>query len=89
MFSNDKAPDEILRENFANIGRNPSAFSSISYIGTRTQSQPTDFSELLKTVQRQLKNSSVRSPRNASIIFEALVVRFAYELLNNLFSRHF
>jgi len=69
----DKTPDEILRENFANIGRNPSAFSSISYVGTRTQSQPTDFSELLGGIQTQLKNSSVRSPRPAAIIFDALV----------------
>lgn len=68
-----KTPEDILRENFANIGRNPSAFSSISYVGTRTQTQPTSFTTLLKEVQNHLKNSSVRSPRSASVIFNALM----------------
>jgi len=68
-----KTPEDILRENFLNIGRNPSAFSSISYVGTQTQSQPTSFSTLLKEVQIHLKNSSVRSPRSVSVIFNALV----------------
>lgn len=67
-----KTPEDILRENFSNIGRNPSAFSSISYVGTQTQSQPTSFSTLLKEVQNHLKNSSVRSPRSVAVIFNAL-----------------
>ncbi|XP_057316979.1 zinc finger FYVE domain-containing protein 1-like [Hydractinia symbiolongicarpus] len=69
----ENTPEEILRENFANIGRNPAAFSSISYVGTRTQGNPTDFSILLKEVQLHVKNSAVRSPRPASVIFNALV----------------
>ena len=68
-----KTPEDILRENFSNIGRNPSAFSSISYVGTRTQSQPTIFSNLLMEVQQHLRNSSVRSPRSVSVIFNALM----------------
>lgn len=69
----DKSPEEILRENFSNIGRNPSAFSSISYVGTRTQSQPTDFSLLLKEVRVHLKNNAVRSARPVSVIFNVLL----------------
>lgn len=76
FFSSENTPEEILRENFANIGRNPAAFSSISYVGTRTQGNPTDFSILLKEVQLHVKNSAVRSPRPASVIFNALVVRY-------------
>lgn len=68
-----QTPEDILRENFSNIGRNPSAFSSISYVGTQTQTQPTSFVTLLKEVQNHLKNSSVRSPRSVSVIFNALV----------------
>jgi len=68
-----KSPEDILRENFSNIGRNPSAFSSISYVGTQTKSHPTSFSTLLKEVQNHLRNSSVRSSRSVSVIFNALV----------------
>ncbi|XP_065661273.1 zinc finger FYVE domain-containing protein 1 [Hydra vulgaris] len=70
---NNQTPEDILRENFANIKRSPSAFSSISYVGTKTQAQPTNFSTLFKEVQKHLNNSSVRSPRPISVIYNALV----------------
>jgi len=75
----DNSPEEILRTNFFNIGRNPAAFSSLKYVGTRTTSQPTDFSLLLNEIQKNLKNKSVRSARPVSVIFNALM------FLNNKF----
>jgi len=69
----DNSPEEILRSNFFNIGRNPAAFSSINYVGTRTTTQSTDFSILLNEVKKNLKNKTVRSARPVSVIFNALM----------------
>lgn len=68
-----KTPEDIIRESFSNIGRNPYAFSSVSYVGTQTQSQPTSFTTLLNEIQSHLRNSSVRSPRPVPVIFNALL----------------
>ena len=69
-----KSPEDILRENFVNVGRDPQAFSSISYIGTRTEKPPTDFAVLLKAVEAHLSNSSVRSARTLPVIYNAIMV---------------
>ena len=76
-----KSPDEIIKERFADVGRVPHAFSSIKYLGTRTESPPTDFQELKKTVKECLANSSVRSSRSPAVIYKALMVRFNDVLL--------
>lgn len=69
-----KSPDEILKERFADVGRVPHAFSSIKYLGTRTVSPPTDFTQLIQAVKESLANSSVRSSRSPAVIFKALMV---------------
>lgn len=69
-----KSPDVILKERFADVGRVPHAFSSISYLGTRTSTPPTDFTELKQAVRDGLANSSVRSSRSPAIIYKALMV---------------
>lgn len=69
-----KCPDEILKERFSDVGRFPHAFSSIKYVGTRTLSPPTDFSELKKAVTDGLTTSSVRSWRSPAVIYKALMV---------------
>lgn len=71
---NVKSPDEILKERFADVGRVPYAFSSIKYLGTRTVSPPTDFTQLIQAVKESLANSSVRSSRSPAVIFKALMV---------------
>ena len=68
------SPEDIIRENFVNVKRDPHAFSSIGYLGTRTSTPPTDFSGLLASVEMHLKNSTVRSPRSLNVIFNALLV---------------
>lgn len=77
-----KCPDEILKERFSDVGRFPHAFSSIKYVGTRTLSPPTDFSELKKAVTDGLTTSSVRSWRSPAVIYKALM------LLNEKFSNN-
>ncbi|XP_073247617.1 zinc finger FYVE domain-containing protein 1-like [Porites lutea] len=69
-----KSPDEILKERFADVGRVPYAFSSIKYLGTRTVSPPTDFTQLIQAVKESLANSSVRSSRSPAVIFKALML---------------
>ncbi len=59
---------------FSEIGHVPKAFCSVEYVGTRTQWPPTDFSGLLKSVTRLLKNNAVRAPRTPAIVFKALQV---------------
>lgn len=77
---NLKSPDEILKERFANIGRIPHAFSSIKYLGTRTETPPTNFRGLKQAVKECLVDSSVRLSRSPTIIYKALM------LLNEKFS---
>ena len=72
-----KSPEDILRENFVNMKRDPSAFSSISYLGTQTVTPPTYFKGLLAVIEGHLKNSTVRSARSLPVIFNALMVRMA------------
>ena len=76
-----KSPDEILKERFADVGRVPHAFSSIKYLGTRTESPPTDFTELKQAVKECLANSSVRSSRSPAVIHKALMVIYFKFLL--------
>uniref|UniRef100_A0A3P9KYE5 Zinc finger, FYVE domain containing 1 n=1 Tax=Oryzias latipes TaxID=8090 RepID=A0A3P9KYE5_ORYLA len=62
----------LLQERFQKLGLFPKAFSSLQYCGTRTYNPPTDFSGLLRRLERQLDNNSTRSPRSAGVIYRAL-----------------
>ena len=72
-----KSPDEIIKERFADVRRVPHAFSSIKYLGTRTETPPTDFTELKQAIKECLVDSSVRSSRSPAIIYKALMVIFS------------
>lgn len=69
-----KAADTILQERFKEHGFSMDAFSGIQYIGTQTVNTPTDFSKMKKAVTDVIENSSVRSYRPVSVIYQALKV---------------
>ena len=51
-------------------------FSDLKYVGTRTShDRGTDFTKLLKVVQDQLNNNSIRAPRKPGIVFKTLQVQ--------------
>ena len=66
----------ILRERFKELDCSME-FSALKYVGTKTsRDHATDFTRLLKVVQDQLNNNSIRAPRKPGIIFKTLQVRF-------------
>ena len=67
--------EELLQKRFSDLDLVPEAFSSIEYVGTRTQVPPTDFSSLRRCLSDLLLNNSVRTPRPLEVIFLALKVR--------------
>lgn len=80
--------DEILRQRFEDVGRNPEAFSSIKYVGTKTNHNcPTDFQELHKAVVELANDNSVRSRRSLAVVYNVLCVRtYVAIMITNLFS---
>ncbi|MGH0124442.1 UNVERIFIED_CONTAM: hypothetical protein FKN15_073057 [Acipenser sinensis] len=88
LLGSDKpsdSPERLLQERFRKLGRFPEAFSSVQYRGTRTYNPPTDFSGLLRTVEQQLSNNTMRSPRPPRVIYKALQAlseRFSGEILD-------
>lgn len=49
------------------------AFSSLRYVGVQTAVR-TDFSELKHAIKCELENTTVRSPRQPSVVFQTLKV---------------
>uniref|UniRef100_A0A182VZ38 FYVE-type domain-containing protein n=1 Tax=Anopheles minimus TaxID=112268 RepID=A0A182VZ38_9DIPT len=75
-----KKEEDILRERFAKLRLELSAFSSLRYVGVRTSKPPTNY-ELLRMVwEKEIRNTAVRSPRLPRVVFEALLA------LNNKFN---
>ena len=70
-----KSADEILKERFADVGRNPEAFSAIKYVGTKTLSDNTNFKQLFETVIELTNDTSVRSRRPIGVVYDVLNVR--------------
>uniref|UniRef100_A0A0V0J6T0 FYVE-type domain-containing protein n=2 Tax=Schistocephalus solidus TaxID=70667 RepID=A0A0V0J6T0_SCHSO len=62
----------FLAERFASLQRSADAFSSLRYVGVRTNDPPTDFSTLVRTVESLMKDTTVRVPRRLSHIFQVL-----------------
>ena len=81
LYRSIRSPEDILRENFDNVNRDPHAFSSITYLGTQTVTPPTDFTGLLQSVEMHLRNTSVRSARSLPVIYNALVVSISCAFL--------
>ena len=66
--------EDLLRARFSSMGQSVKSFSSVQYVGTQTQTSPTDFSDLFKSVCDHLQNSTVRSSRTPDVIFKTLQV---------------
>ena len=70
-----KSPEDALRQLFQELGVSIDAFSSLHYVGTKTEKLPTNFKGLLNVVIKQLNDTSVRSHRTPLVIYKALQVR--------------
>ncbi|XP_076359619.1 zinc finger FYVE domain-containing protein 1-like [Tachypleus tridentatus] len=71
---NGHSPEEILKLRFQKLSQSVDAFSALEYVGTQTSMLPTSFLGLQRAVQKQLQNSSVRSARSSSVVYQALKV---------------
>ncbi|ENN80172.1 hypothetical protein YQE_03398, partial [Dendroctonus ponderosae] len=62
--------EDILRQNFADLGSNCEEFSFIKYIGVKTRdNQETSFDRLRAEIQKELESSNVRSARKAKYVY--------------------
>ncbi|XP_035897339.1 zinc finger FYVE domain-containing protein 1-like isoform X2 [Anopheles stephensi] len=75
-----KKEEDILRERFAKLRLELSAFSSLRYVGVRTAKPPTNYEPLRMVWEKEIRNTAVRSPRLPRVVFEALLA------LNNKFN---
>lgn len=65
--------EDKLREQFTQLGFDIKAFSSLRYVGIQTaNNQPTNYEKLITALKFDLDNTTVRSPRQPSIIFKAM-----------------
>ncbi|KAK4290957.1 hypothetical protein Pmani_036175 [Petrolisthes manimaculis] len=65
-------PEEILKENFRRQDLKIDGFNSLHYVGERHSGSDTDFKRIRKAVLEELKNNSVRSPRQPRIVLDML-----------------
>ncbi|XP_049531649.1 zinc finger FYVE domain-containing protein 1-like isoform X2 [Anopheles darlingi] len=75
-----KKEEDILRERFAKLRLELSAFSSLRYVGVRTTKPPTNYEPLRMVWEKEIRNTAVRSPRLPRVVFETLLA------LNNKFN---
>ncbi|KAK7602058.1 hypothetical protein V9T40_009499 [Parthenolecanium corni] len=75
-----ESAEDVLRSKFAQLHLDIEAFSSLRYVGVQTIVPPTNFKDLRNAVIAELENTTVRSSRNARIVFLAL------KALNDKFS---
>lgn len=68
----DESAEDILRERFAQMSMDLDAFSSIKYVGVQTCNQKTDYSTLINAIKLEIENTTVRSPRQPGVIFQAI-----------------
>ncbi|XP_063697419.1 zinc finger FYVE domain-containing protein 1-like [Culicoides brevitarsis] len=68
----EKSAEEILRERFAQMSLTLEAFSSIKYVGIQTNNQKTDYTSLINAIKSEIENTTVRSPRQPGVIFQAI-----------------
>ena len=74
FYPSEKSAECHLREKFSSLKLSMDAFCKICYVGVKTMSPPTDFSKLKDSIEEQLNDTSVRSPRKPDIIFQSLKV---------------
>lgn len=65
--------EDFLRESFAKLKLELQAFSSLRYVGVQTKRPPTNYEPLKMALEKELKNTTVRSPRQPKVIFETLL----------------
>lgn len=70
----EESPEDILRARFAELNLDCSAFSSIKYVGIKTEKGNSVFKTLENAVHLELDNTKVRSKRSPEIIFRTLKV---------------
>lgn len=73
----DKSPEDILRERFAQMQAGLDAFCSLRYMGIQTTHPPTNYKILQNSVNLEIENTTVRSPRSLEIVYKALEVGVA------------
>lgn len=73
------APENVIRDKFAEMKLNIDAFSSMKYVGIKTISAPTDFSLIKSTLKNDVENK-LKPMRSIKSIYEQL------EILNEKFS---
>ncbi|KAB0796609.1 hypothetical protein PPYR_10670 [Photinus pyralis] len=67
-----ESPEDILRATFADLQLKIDSFSSLKYIGVRTQNSLTSFKELKNAIQLELEDTKVRSARHPKIVYHTL-----------------
>lgn len=67
-------PELYLRSRFQELSLKVDAFCSLEYLGTCSNSGPTDFKELRQKILKHVQNSSVRVARSPAIVFKVLKV---------------
>jgi len=74
-------PEKTLRDRFSALKQDISAFSKIRYVGTRSDvAGRTNFGILREAIGKELCDSSIRSPRKITLVYQA------FQLLNKKFS---
>jgi zinc finger FYVE domain-containing protein 1 len=76
-----EAPEAIIKEKFTEMKLNIDAFNSLKYVGTKTNSTPTDFNKLRSILKSELE-SKLKPMRSIRSIYEQL------DLLNKKFANN-
>lgn len=71
----EKSPEDELRSRFQTLNLTTESYSAFHYIGTRTNNgSSTNFKGLHEAMRMHIENTTVRSPRAVSVVFDALKV---------------
>ncbi|XP_055684593.1 zinc finger FYVE domain-containing protein 1-like isoform X2 [Lutzomyia longipalpis] len=68
----DTSPEDILRQTFGQLSMTLDAFSSLKYVGIQTTKPPTSYDSLRTAVNFEVNNTTVRSARQPSVVYQAL-----------------
>ncbi|XP_072546828.1 zinc finger FYVE domain-containing protein 1 [Salminus brasiliensis] len=83
--------DVLLQKRFHDLAQSTEAFSSVQYVGTKTITPATNYSQLLETITLQVKNTASRAPRQPAIVYSALQAlseRFCGEISDDKISMY-
>ncbi|XP_013115647.2 zinc finger FYVE domain-containing protein 1 isoform X1 [Stomoxys calcitrans] len=69
----EESAGDKLRDYFSRLNYDIDAFSSLRYVGIQTSSNSTtDYKKLIAALRVDLENTTVRSPRQPSVIYKAM-----------------